>query len=266
MWHNPLAALRRRNEQDLQTLASFTDIIGALDEQSRAPLYQQLQRALRDAIADKRLSPDEALPPERDLAEEFQISRITVRKALDGLVNDGLLTRRQGAGTFVTARVEKNFSKLSSFSEDMISRGRTPHSVWLSRSAGAVSPEESMTLGLSPGTPVYRFNRIRFADGAPMALEYSTVPGFCLPSADVVETSLYGALEKYGARPARALQRLRAVLFNAEQAEMMAVPDKAAGLLIERRGFLKDGRPVEFTQSYYRGDAYDFVAELNSLT
>ena len=145
-------------------MASFTDIIGALDEQNRAPLYQQLQRALRDAIADKRLAPDEALPPERDLAEEFRISRITVRKALDGLVNDGLLTRRQGAGTFVTARVEKNFSKLSSFSEDMISRGRTPHSAWLSRSAGAVTPEESMTLGLSPGTaglPVRQPNPLR---------------------------------------------------------------------------------------------------------
>ena len=246
-------------------MASFTDIIGALDEQNRAPLYQQLQRALRDAITDKRLAPDEALPPERDLAEEFQISRITVRKALDGLVSDGLLTRRQGAGTFVTARVQKSFSKLSSFSEDMISRGRTPHSAWLSRSAGTVTPEESMTLGLSPGTAVYRFNRIRYADGAPMALEYSTVPGFCLPSPDVVEISLYAALEKFGNRPTRALQRLRAVLFTAEQAEMIGVADKAAGLLIERRGFLKDGRPVEFTQSYYRGDAYDFVSELNSL-
>ena len=257
-------ALRAPRQNRKLALASFTDLIGTLDEQSRAPLYQQLQRALRDAIADKRLAPDEALPPERDLAEEFQISRITVRKALDGLVSDGLLTRRQGAGTFVTARVEKNFSKLSSFSEDMISRGRTPHSAWLSRSAGAVTPEESMTLGLSPGTPVYRFNRIRYADGAPMALEYSTVPGFCLPSLDVVENSLYEALEKFGNRPARALQRLRAVLFTAEQAELIGVPDKAAGLLIERRGFLKDGRPVEFTQSYYRGDAYDFVSELNT--
>ncbi len=247
-------------------MTPFTEIIGPLGEQGRAPLYQQLQRALRDAIADKRLAPDEALPPERELAEEFQISRITVRKALDGLVGDGLLTRRQGAGTFVAAPAEKNFSKLSSFSEDMISRGRTPHSVWLSRAAGAVTPEESMTLGLSPGTPVYRFNRIRFADGAPMALEYSTIPGFCLPSLDVVEASLYGALEKHGARPFRALQRLRAVLVTPEQAEMMAIPAKSAGLLIERRGFLKDGRPVEFTQSYYRGDAYDFVAELNTST
>ena len=145
-------------------MTSFTQIIGRLDEQSRAPLYQQLQRALRVAINNEVLAPDEALPPERDLAEEFNISRITVRKALDGLVAEGLLARRQGAGTFVTARVVKSFSKLSSFSEDMISRGRTPRSEWLSRTAGAVTPEESMTLGLSPGSPVYRFNRIRYAD------------------------------------------------------------------------------------------------------
>jgi GntR family transcriptional regulator len=267
VWHNyhRVAGADAATRRKTQTLTSFSEIIGSLDEQGRAPLYQQLQRALRDAINKQVLASDEALPPERDLAEEFQISRITVRKAIDGLVNEGLLSRRHGAGTFVTARVEKSFSKLSSFSEDMLSRGRTPHSDWLSRSAGAVTPEESMTLGLSPGTPVYRFNRIRYADGSPMALEYSTVPAFCLPSAEAVENSLYDALEKHGARPARALQRLRAVLFTAEQAKLIGVADKAAGLLIERRGFLKDGRPVEFTQSYYRGDAYDFVAELNWL-
>lgn len=245
-------------------MSSFSQIIGRLDEQGRAPLYQQLQRALRDAIADNRLAADEALPPERDLAEEFGVSRITVRKALDALVGEGLLTRRQGAGTFVAARVEKSFSKLSSFSEDMISRGRKPESAWLSRSSGTVTPEESMTLSLSPGALVYRFNRIRYADGAPMALEYATVPGFSLPSEAAVEESLYEALDRHGARPVRALQRLRAVLFTAEKAKLLGVPDGSPGLLIERRGFLKDGRPVEFTQSYYRGDAYDFVAELNT--
>jgi len=255
----------RRQSRETEALTSFTEIIGSLEDQGRAPLYQQLQRALRDAIHKELIAADEALPPERDLAEEFKISRITVRKAIDGLVSEGLLSRRQGAGTFVTARVEKSFSKLSSFSEDMISRGRTPHSDWLSRSSGAVTPEESMTLGLSPGTPVYRFNRIRFADGSPMALEYSTIPAACLPSLDAVENSLYEALDKYGFRPTRALQRLRAVLFNAEQAKLIGVADKAPGLLIERRSFQKDGRPVEFTQSYYRGDAYDFVAELNWL-
>jgi GntR family transcriptional regulator len=249
-------------------LTSFSQLVGGLNEQNRAPLYQQLQRALRDAIEDNRLAADEALPPERELAEEFGISRITVRKALDALVSEGMLTRRQGAGTFVTARgesrVEKSFSTLSSFSEDMISRGRRPESVWLSRSAGTVTPEEALTLGLSPGSVVYRFNRIRYADGEPMALEYSTVPGFCLASEMSVGESLYEALDRHSARPARALQRLRAILFTGERAKLMGIEDGAPGLLIERRGFLKDGRPVEVTKSYYRGDAYDFVAELNT--
>ena len=175
-------------------MASFVDLVGTLDAQGRAPLYQQLHRALRGAIEDNRLAAHEALPAERDLAAEFGVSRITVRKALDELVSDGLLTRRQGAGTFVApqldARVEKSFSTLSSFSEDMLSRGRKPESAWLSRTAGAVTPEEALTLGLSPGSLVYRFNRIRYADGEPMALEYSTIPGFCLPNELAVEESL----------------------------------------------------------------------------
>lgn len=241
---------------------TFADRIGRLDEADHAPLYRQLQRALRDAIKTKVLSPDDALPAERDLAEEFAVSRITVRKALDGLVNEGLLTRRQGAGTFVAARVEKSFSKISSFSEDMLSRGRVPHSVWLNRSEGTVTPEESLTLGLSPGAAVYRFHRIRYADAAPMALEYATIPAFALPSLETVKTSLYEALEKTGHRPARALQRLRAVLLTTDQAELMGLSPRDPALLIERRGFLADGRTVEITQSFYRGDAYDFVAEL----
>jgi GntR family transcriptional regulator len=250
-------------------VGTFSQLIGGLDERSHSPLYQQLHRALRDAIADNRLPAEEALPPERELAEEFGVSRITVRKALDALVGEGMLTRRQGAGTFVAARpdeerVEKSFSKLSSFSEDMISRGRKPESVWLSRSSGAVTPEESLTLGLSPGSQVYRFNRIRYADGEPMALEYSTVPGFCLPGESAVGESLYEALGLHAARPVRALQRLRAILFVGEKAKLLGVAEGSPGLLIERRGFLKDGRPVEFTQSYYRGDAYDFVAELST--
>ena len=247
-------------------VTTFSERIGRLDGDVHAPLYRRLQRALREAIQAKVLGPDDALPAERDMAEEFKISRITVRKALDGLVSEGLLTRRQGAGTFVAARVEKNFSKLSSFTEDMISRGRTPRSEWLSKAEGSVTPEESMTLGLSPGTPVYRFNRIRYADGAPMAVEYSTIAAFCLPSPEAVGVSLYEALEKTGHRPVRALQRLRAVLFSPEQAGLLGVAPKDAGLLIERRGFLKDGRAIEVTQSYYRGDAYDFVAELNAQT
>ncbi|MDP1027653.1 GntR family transcriptional regulator [Sphingomonas sp. KR1UV-12] len=242
---------------------SFSQQIGAFRHDNPAPLYVQLQQLLRDAIQKQVLAPSEAIPPERDLAAEYDVSRITVRKAIAGLVEEGLLTRRRGAGTFVATRVEKVFSRLSSFSEDMLSRGRTPSSQWISRTSGSVTPEEAMALGLSPGAPVWRFQRIRFADEIPMALEFSTIEGRCLEGIDAVDDSLYAALDQLGNRPVRALQRLRAVPFSGEHARMLGVDTGHAGLLIERRGFLRDGRVVEFTQSFYRGDAYDFVAELS---
>jgi GntR family transcriptional regulator len=247
-------------------LTSLAQLLGPLDESSSLPLYQQLQRMLRDAIEKRVLDADDALPAERDLAADFSVSRITVRKAIEGLVSEGLLVRQHGSGTFVRPRVEKNFSKLTSFSEDMRARGRNPRSVWLHRGAGSVTPEEALALRLSPGTPVFRFHRIRFADDAPMAVEYATVVASCLGSVDAVKSSLYEALEQSGHRPVRALQRLRAVLLNAEQAERLRAKERDAGLLVERLGFLADRSAVEFSQSYYRGDTYDFVAELSDAT
>jgi GntR family transcriptional regulator len=236
-----------------------------LPKDERLPLYRQLQQALRGAIDSGALAPDGALPPERDLVIELGISRITVRKAIEGLVHEGRLVRRQGSGTFVRPRFEKNFSRLTSFSEEMRARGRTPRSVWLKRSLGTVSPEEAMTLRSSPGTPVYRFHRIRYADDAPMAIEQATLLADCLPSLEAVDSSLYEALERSGRRPVRALQRLRAVLFDAEQAELLAAQERDPGLLVERIGFDREGRAIEFSQSWYRGDTYDFVSELSDL-
>lgn len=240
----------------------FTERIGRLEASDSAPLYLQLQKVIRGAIESRILHPDEALPAERDLAEAYGLSRVTVRKALDGLVEQRLLTRKRGAGTFVSPRVEKNFASISSFTEDMESRGLRPSSEWIARSEGVVSPEEALALGLSPGSPVFRFARIRYADDISMALEYTTVPAASLTSLDAVENSLYAALGS--ARPVRILQRLSAVLFTAEQAALLRVETPAPGLLIERRGFAADGRTVEFTQSYYRGDTYDYVAELSA--
>ena len=122
-------------------------------------------------------------------------------------------------------------------------------------------PEEALAFGFGPGTPVYRLVRIRYADRVSMALEHATVPKDSLPSLDAVGESLYDALGSE--RPVRVLQRLRAVLFTAEQSELLGIEPGSAGLEIERRGFAADGRTVEFTKSYYRGDAYDFVAELS---
>jgi GntR family transcriptional regulator len=246
-------------------MTSLAQILKTLDPKDNLPLYQQLQRGIREAIEKRILGPDDALPSERQLAEDLGISRITVRKAIDGLAAEGLLVSRQGSGNFVCTRIDKNFAKLTSFSEDMRARGRHPRSVWLKRSEGTVTPEESLKLALSPGTLVYRFHRLRFADDEPMAIEFATIDATCLPSLEAVDASLYDALEQAGNRPVRALQRLHALLLNAEQAKLLKAKPADAGLLVERLGYLRDGRAAEFSQSIYRGDTYDFVAELSAF-
>ena len=244
-------------------MTTLTQALKPLDP-DQGPLYQQVQRVLRDAIEQHVLRADDALPAERDLATALAVSRITIRKAIDGLVKEGLLVSRRGSGNFVAgSRVEKNFAMLTSFSEDMRARGRTPRSTWLRRSEGTVTPEEALVLRLSPGTPVFRFHRIRFADNAPMSVEFVSIVASCLPSLGAVEDSIYAALERVGNRPVRALQRLRALLLSEEHAKLLEAHEGDAGLLVERIGFLRDGRAVEFAQSYYRGDTYDFVAELS---
>ncbi len=242
----------------------LADRIPKIDPDRQQPLYRQIQAVLREAVADRTLRPDDALPPERDLAAEFGVSRITIRKAIEGLVNEGVLDTHHGSGTFVRTRVEKNFAQLTSFSEEMQARGMSPSGRWISRSAGKVSPEEALTLRASPGTKVYRFSRIRLADEAPMSIEHATVLASCLPELDSVEDSLYAALHETNNRPIRALQRLSALLLNVEQAELLGASAGDAGLLVERVGFNEDGTAIEFSQSYYRGDTYDFVAELTT--
>jgi GntR family transcriptional regulator len=164
----------------------------------------------------------------------------------------------------VGGRIVRSFSHLTSFSDELRARGLAPRTETLAGEIGAASADESMALNLAPGARVVRLRRLRFAGEQPLALEHSTVPAFALASPRSVRDSLYVALDKRGMRPQRALQRLRAVAFDAEAARLLHVKSGSAGLLIERRGFLADGRVVELTHSHYRGDAYDFVAELKT--
>jgi GntR family transcriptional regulator len=229
-----------------------------------APAYMRLRRAIRGSIEQGRVKPGQALPSERELARRLDLSRVTVRKALAGLVEDGVLTQRHGAGTFVSERIVKPLSKLTSFTGDLRARGLNPRSVFMERGVGEVTPEEAMALNLSPGALVVRLYRLRYGSDEPLAIERTAVPHDIVQDPEMIVDSLYEVLESLDCRPVRALQRLRAVNFNAEQARLLDVPEGSAGLALERRTFIADGRLVEYTRSWYRGDAYDFVAELQS--
>lgn len=229
------------------------------------PLYLQLQRRIADAMARGVLPPGASLPAERDIAAMTGLSRVTVRKAIEALVAQGALQQRRGSGTYVAPKVERleqALSLLTSFTEDMARRGKSVESVWIGRSVQAPTPEEVMALGLGAGDRVARLERVRRSDGVPLAIERASLPTTILPDPEAVGPSLYACLERQGLRPVRAVQRISAANLGARDAELLGVTPGAAGLRIERIGYLASGRVVEFTRSLYRGDAYDFAVEL----
>ena len=245
-------------------LHSILSVKGAEVEES-GPLYLKLRGRVEKAIADGVLGGGDALPSERDIAEIADVSRVTVRKAVQNLVEDGILVQKRGSGTFVAksaTRVEQPLSRLTSFSEDMSRRGWQAQSRWLTKGLFSPSPEEIVSLGLAPGDEVVRIDRLRMADGRPLAIERASISSHMLSDPELVQTSLYAALEQCGFRPVRAIQRISATNLGSEDADLLAVELGDAGLKIERISYLESGRVVEFTRSVYRGDAYDFVAEL----
>jgi GntR family transcriptional regulator len=238
-------------------------------QSGRGPRYLQLGRHLAAVIRDGGIGPDGQLPPERDLAQLAGVSRVTVRKAMAELAQAGLVVRRRGAGSFArfidnsaAPRLEQSLSTLTSFTDYMRARGKTSTSRVLSRGLFAPTPDETMALGLAVGTLVARIERLRSADGTPMAIERSSLPPDILPQPESVETSLYAVLRRTDNAPTRAVQRISAINLGPDEAQLLNLSAGAAALRIDRTGYLRSGRPVEFTRGLYRSDIYDFVAEL----
>lgn len=232
---------------------------------SGGPLYLQIKRWIEDAIQGGAIRSGDALPSERDLATKVDVSRVTVRKAVLQLVQDGVLVQRHGSGTFVapqTQRVEQSLSQLTSFTEDMARRGMAVRAEWLERGLYAPSPEETVILGLTSGEQVARICRLRLTGDTPLAIERASLAGSILPDPLAIADSLYRHLDRSGNRPVRAIQRIRAANLDEKDAQLLGVPVGSAGLNIERTSYLASGRAIEFTRSIYRGDTYDFVAEL----
>ncbi|HYF90910.1 MAG TPA: BadF/BadG/BcrA/BcrD ATPase family protein [Symbiobacteriaceae bacterium] len=232
------------------------------------PLYYQIRKYLLDAIESKQLSPGDRAPSERELTERFGVSRLTVRQAMTELETQGYLHRIQGKGTFVAApKFEQPLAALSSFTEDMRRRGLVPGAEVLSAELTAAGRRVGEALGLEYTAPVFRLERLRLADGEPMALEVSHVdaricPG--LPGCDFNHQSLYQVLQdRFGLVLTRATQSLEAVAADAYEAAILHVREGTPLMQIERVARRSDDRRVEYVRSLYRGDRYRFVAELD---
>jgi GntR family transcriptional regulator, N-acetylglucosamine utilization regulator len=239
-----------------------------IDLRSPLPKYYQLKEIIRDLIEKEGVGAGRAIPPERELCDRYGVSRMTARQAVMELVNEGLLYRVQGLGTFVAeAKVRQEAGRLTSFTQDMRERGMRVSSEVLEMGMEEAGPVAAKKLGIEAGEKIVRIRRVRNADGKPMALEtshllYEEARGVL--EADLSERSLYEELGRAGVRIAEADQSYEAVLVNEAEGDHLGVPVGNPALLMERVAYDVEGHPFEYVKSVYRGDRYRVAARLRA--
>jgi len=237
-----------------------------IDKSSPLPIYYQIEEQLKKQIENGELKPNDSLPSEREFAERFEISRMTVRQAINNLVNDGYLYRQKGRGTFVSEKkLEQQLVGLTSFTEDMKARGMVPSSKLLSFEIIAASEKIAVQLHISLHAPVYEIKRIRLADDVPMALESVYVSANLVKglTESIVNDSLYRYIEEeLGLKIGEANQTLESILASETEVKHLGISSYSPVLLIQRNTYLQDGTPLEVVKSSYRADRYKFTINM----
>jgi GntR family transcriptional regulator len=240
-----------------------------LDKNLPIPLYHQLKCILMEAIESGRWQSGQQLPTESELVEDFGVSKITIRQALQELAGLGYVRREQGRGTFVSkGKLDQGPRELTSFSEEMRRHRLMASSRVLERSVTEAEGRVAEALELGPGERVLRLKRLRMADGEPMGIQTAHIPLALAPGIEhenFEHGSLYKILQaKYGLRPARARETHLAALAEPAAAGLLSVPAGSAIFAAERVTFLADEKPLEFVQSIMRGDRYSIVLDLRA--
>ncbi|PTM57625.1 GntR family transcriptional regulator [Desmospora activa] len=237
-----------------------------LDKNSPIPVYYQLEERLKDSIEKRELKEGDMIPSERVLSEQYRISRMTVRQAINNLVRDGYLYRIKGKGTFVASnKIEQPLQGLTSFTEDMLSRGLKPETRLLQFTVEPAQGKIIQRLKLAEGEPVNVIKRVRLADNLPMALETTFLPVKLISG--LTEAHVYGSLYEYietqlGLKIGHATQTLEATVARASETEHLQIQKGSPVLLIERSSYLANQHPLELVKSVYRGDRYKFNVHL----
>lgn len=240
-----------------------------IDKNSPVPIYHQLEEYIKNQIESGTLEPEATIPSERELSERYQISRMTVRQALNNLVAEGFLYRQKGRGTFVSKRkVEQQLQGLTSFTEDMLSRGFKPSNTLISFEIIPVDVHVAQRLKVAEHTPVYEIKRVRMADDVPMALETTYVPANLVKglTEEIINHSLYRYVEeKLSLIISEASQEIESAVAKDTEVMHLQIQKGAPVLLIQRTSFLEDGTPFEFVKSAYRADRYKFVHSMKRI-
>jgi GntR family transcriptional regulator len=231
----------------------------------RLPKYYQVKRQLLDLTAA--MEAGSPVPPERELARHYGTSRTTIRQALAELVVEGRLLRMQGKGTFVAKPKVAQVLELASYTEGMRAHGLHPQTKILDLGYVAADEELASRLRIRVGGRVLRIHRLRLADGEPMSIDTSHLAARRFPGLRKElerHRSLYETLQtEYGIQLAEAEETIETVLADPHDARLLGVDPGLPLLLLSRHALDVNGEPVEFAQSWYRGDRYKFVTKLH---
>lgn len=236
------------------------------------PAYRRVAGELVRLISRGDLPPGSRVPPERELAAAYGISRMTARAAVQLLSQRGLVERKDRSGVFVARpKIEQDLSTVAGFHDQMVSRGVVPGAEVIDARtlrAGELDAGVAARLGLEPGDEVHAVRRRRTGDAEPLALEESYYPAGLFPGLleEDLTGSVYGLMRgRYGRGPARSRQEVEPTQLDAEAAAALGGRPDVPALRVTRTAWDDEGQPIEFAQDLYRGDRLVFVTETSEV-
>lgn len=230
------------------------------------PAYIRIHDAIKKEIDGGIWEIGQRLPSERDLADDYEVSRMTLRQAITLLVEEGILERRVGSGTYVAShRVQEKMRGTTSFTEIVRSQGKTPSSQLISYQRKTANETEIQQLQLKATDTVVRMERVRFADNVPLVFEVASIPEKLIQSfnqEDITE-HFFQTLTDNGYEIGKSQQTIYAKNASERVANYLKVPKNHAVLALTQVSCFTDGRPFEYVHSQYVGDRFEFYLENN---
>lgn len=228
----------------------------------QSPIYLQLREVIRNKIEEGEYLPGMAIPSENDLADTYGINRMTVRNAIDALVNEGILKRVHGKGVYVVGnKVERDLETLGGFTQTMREKKTQPHTKVLTKTLRKAGDKYSLVFGINPDDDIYYIKRICSADGEPISLEEILIPKYVVPKLEGIDLavfSIYEVYDFYNIKVTRACQTLDLTQLEPKDARMLGIDVNLSVMLFECTSYDDKDRVIEFTRTYTRGDKCNF--------
>ena len=231
-----------------------------LEKKSQSPLYQQLMLRLKNDISAGVYPAGARIPSEQQLCETYSVSRVTVRKAILDLVQEGLLVRKQGKGTFVAGeRMQRDLRHVTSFTDACAQRGQQAETRFISAQMVTASSEDASLLGVTEDEQIFELIRLRLIDGAPVMLEINCFPAsFDYLKDEAAESSLYACLQAHGIIPASAVHDISLGHATPMVSKHLGTEVGDALLLLDEVIHDQHGQPLHLSRQWIRGDKFTF--------